>query len=452
MGREFGFDEVRRTALALSRFLLERSEKSRPTVALNYDLSFLCDRLAREAARVLTGQGISVLFPVKNATEAAFSLVLAEIGITAGISLSAAGAKPGSRKMRLFNEKGAPVLPSWVLLIENEVRRLPADLDIKPSYPVRELIDDQDYFPAYRSFLEKLVDFNRLRSSGLRTVVLPGSTGNREYLDKILQENGLESVVLPGSAEYAAGGCQYRPSPAELGKLAGCIREKRAELGIALGGDGRGFWLLDAAGRRLSVSFLQAALAEYLIASGKMAGPLVKTVDSTMLLDRVAVSTGQKLYEAPCGENYLADMLSSRHAALAFSENSASIMGAGIYCADGLLFSLLAHEMIADYAKSPAQILRSAAGRFGPSYSRKAVVNAGNRGVELFRQMTEKHELPFIPGDPKLNWLDGLKAVFADGWFIVRPTSRSGYFQVRSEALTAKKAGILLNLGRNLLG
>jgi len=451
MGRDFNFAGVRKLALALSLFLQAHRQKKAPLIVLNFDQSCLADRYAGEMAKIFSRQGLPVLISERYAPAGAMARAIIDNRGSAGITLAACGRL--EKRVLLYQHSGAPAMPSWRLMVENEAGHLPPGLDIKPCYPAREMIREKDLTAPYLSYLQSRVDFSLLRRVKPRIVLDLNSGSARDCLDGILRENGLEPIMTPPKIEKKTGSEKSSFNAADCRALAGMVVENKADLGAAISADGRCFRFFEQNGKPAAGRYLISALVSYLLETKNNPGPLVKSANSSLLIDAVAASFSLPVYESAPGEKFLADLAAAKKAAFAVDEVESMVMGDDSPCADAILFALFVLQMTSAAGKSLGEILRHTKRRFGKTLQARLVLRPGQRGIELYQEIVSGRMPAKIPGNPKkVKLLGGIKACFPEGWFFLRRNFESGVFTLRVEAFGAGERARLVTLGRSVLG
>src|SRR6266700_2276949 len=126
----------------------------------------------------------------------------------------------------------------------------------------------------------------------------------KRTLPRNLDIGGLRVVV------DCANGATYRVAPAALGELGAealCqkVREVRADIGIALDGDGDRVIIADEKGHLIDGDQLMAVVAESWLRDGRLSKPgIVSTVMATLGLERHLAGLGLSLARTPVGDRY----------------------------------------------------------------------------------------------------------------------------------------------------
>jgi phosphoglucosamine mutase len=139
-------------------------------------------------------------------------------------------------------------------------------------------------------------------------------------------------------------------SPAQRAEL---VRERRADLGIALDGDADRVVLADEAGRMIDGDQILALIADTWQAEGRLrGGAVVATVMSNMGLERHLRGLGLGLLRAPVGDRYVGERMREAGCNLGGEQSGHMIMADFGTTGDGLVAALQVLARLAE--KRPA--------------------------------------------------------------------------------------------------
>jgi len=205
MGEEFTFQNVRIVVQAIANFLKKKFD-SKISVVVNYDTRFLSDRFALEAAKVLSHNRIHVYLTDRDAPSQAQSFQIISRKAQGGINFTASFNPSEYNGLKFNGETGAPALPEVTDQIEEEIRNLSHQYSSCPYYPKSEFIEKIDLQHEYLDDIQKKIDFDVIRKSGIKIGVDLLYGTSREYLDEILEENHIPIVELHGYIDPYFGG------------------------------------------------------------------------------------------------------------------------------------------------------------------------------------------------------------------------------------------------------
>src|SRR3954469_23456 len=158
---EFTFSNVRLTAEAIGRYA--RAQNPSPTILVGYDTRFASENFGREAARVLTSQGIRVSLCSRAVPTPAVALTIMKQKLDGAVNITASH-NPGEYSgIKFSGSDGAPALPNVTGTIESGIEALQKSNWEFSAPPNDSLMSPVDIGPAYLKDLASKVDFPKIR-------------------------------------------------------------------------------------------------------------------------------------------------------------------------------------------------------------------------------------------------------------------------------------------------
>ncbi|MEO6392437.1 MAG: phosphoglucomutase/phosphomannomutase family protein, partial [Pyrinomonadaceae bacterium] len=275
----------------------------------------------------------------------------------------------------------------------------------------------------------------------------------RGYLDGVLRQHGVEVETIHDWRDVMFGGRSPEPDSDHLDVLRATMAERGCALGLATDGDGDRFGVVDRDGTFITPNQLIAILTDYLADSRGWTEGVARSVATSHLVDRVAKARGIPVHETPVGFKFIGELI-NRNEIILGGEESAGMSIKGHYPEkDGIIACLLAAEAVAARGVSLTEQLNEI-------YARVGRVESGRIGVRLTPEVAAKlkEKLAQEPSDiagrkiEKINRLDGVKFLFADGsWLLLRPSGTEPVVRVYAESESASDLEVLLEQGREFL-
>ena len=321
-------------------------------IIVGFDTRFLSDRYARDVARVLAANGFTVYLSQADCPTPAISYAVRHRQAAAGIVITASHNAPRYNGIKLKAAYGGSALPEQsrqveVYLNDNEERgRGPNLMDWDVARDMN-LIERFNPLPAYYEHLRTLINFDAIAENPPRVVVDSMHGAGRGVIKGILQGTGCEVTEIRGEMNPGFGGTHPEPIGQNLGALAGAISTGFGNLGLATDGDADRIGAMDERGNFVDPHKIMALALQYLVEERGWGGPVVRTVSTTRMIDRLARRYGLPVYETPVGFNHIADHM-LREDVLIGGEESGGISFKGhIPEGDGILMGLLLVEIVA---------------------------------------------------------------------------------------------------------
>src|SRR5690606_35885080 len=105
----------------------------------------------------------------------------------------------------------------------------------------------------------------------------------------------------------------------------------------------------------------------YLAENRGWTGDVIKTVSTTMMINRIAAAHGLTVHETPVGFNHIADYMLNGDVLIGGEESGAISIKGHIPEGDGILMGLLLLEIIADAGVPLHEIVADLQAQYGPT-------------------------------------------------------------------------------------
>lgn len=441
IARDFTFANVERVAAAVAAYLHEAGVAAKGVVVA-YDNRFLAEHFAATVAEVLRRWGIPVYFPARSVPTPTAAFAIKKLGTGGAVMLTASHNPPEYCGIKFIPEYAGPALPEVTSRIETLIGEQPEAPVVSSPAPLYEFDPREDYF----RHLLGLIDGEMIRRAGLKIIVDPMFGAGSGYLEAILERLGARVTTIHNWRDPLFGGGLPDPVPGRLGELREQVLASGAHLGLALDGDADRLGIIEADGSFVSPNQILALLAFHLLEKRGWRGPLVRTVATTHLLDRIATAYGEKVFETPVGFKYIGAYLRERGCICGGEESGGLSIRGHVPEKDGILAGLLTAEIAATYGKPLRALLEDLTARFGQLVSKR--VDYHTTPEEKERVLKELRE--FNPEEfarekvVRRNRVDGVKLELANGaWFLIRASGTEPVFRVYVEAPTPEMVDAL---------
>jgi phosphoglucosamine mutase len=256
----------------------------------------------------------------------------------------------------------------------------------------------------------------RLTLDGLRIVVDCAHGAAYKVAPTVLWELGAEVVpigVAPDGFNINRGCGSTAP-----GELAELVRERRADLGIALDGDADRLVLVDEAGRLIDGDQILALIAGSWKAEGRLRGEaVVATVMSNMGLERHLKGLGLALLRTAVGDRYVGERMREVGCNLGGEQSGHMIMTDFGTTGDGLIAALQVLAVLVEERRPASEVCR----RFTPLPQR--LVNVRYTGASPLKDAAVQREI--AAHEEKLG---------DRGRILIRPSGTEPVIRVMAEA------------------
>jgi len=428
-------------------------------MVVGFDTRFLSDRYAADVARVLAANGYTVFLAQADAPTPAISYAVHHLGAIAGAVITASHNAPRYNGIKLKAAYGGAALPEQshrveVYLNDNEERgRGPNLMDWEQARKLG-LIERFNPIPAYYDHLRTLINFDIIAERPPRVVVDSMHGSGREVIKGILKGTGCEVHEIRGEMNPGFGGTHPEPIARNLGAMATAIGTGFGDLGLATDGDADRIGAMDGHGRFVDPHKIMALALRYLVEKRDWRGPVVRTVSTTRMIDRLAKKYDLSIYETPVGFNHIADYMLKEDVLIGGEESGGISFKGNIPEGDGILMGLLLVEMVAALRTPLHELVDDLLEDVGPAfYERKdqrlsTPVAKDKMTLRLLNEAPDK-----IGGETVQDVLtiDGVKYIMSDdSWLLIRPSGTEPVLRVYAEGRTPEMVQALLRFGEDV--
>lgn len=456
----FTFGNLRLVAQAIADYVLEMTEGDRtPEVVIGFDTRFLSDRYAAEVARVMAGNGIVAWLTRADAPTPAVSYAVVDKGAEAGVMITASHNAPRYNGVKLKSAHGAAASPQQALRVEahleanQEIAHGPNLIDYQYAVD-HELIRRFDPAWAYYEHLGTLVDLDIISNGELRVVADPMYGSGRRCIREMLARTRSHVHEIRGEMNPGFGGIHPEPVARYQRALASAIQAGHGRIGIATDGDGDRVGAMDEKGCFVDPHHIFALVLRYLVEKRRWSGSVVKSVSTTMMVNRLADKYGLALHETPVGFNHIADLMIQDDVLIGGEESGGISIKGHIPEGDGVLIGLLLLELVAHAGVPLSELVADIQRVAGPTcYTRN--------DLRLRHPVDKRDMVNRLSQNPpgrlagvevvEVTTNDGVKYHLADqSWLLIRPSGTEPVLRVYAEAPEPAMVQELIDYGRQI--
>ena len=444
IGDDFTFANVRRVADAAGRVLA--ADHPGGTVLIGYDTRFEASAFAAAVAEVLASHGLTVR--VSNAycpTPALCWSVSRNEDAVGGVMLTASHnpAPYLGFKLRMADGGASPV---------SFTDRVEAALSDEPP-TARGTFETFDLVGPYLAELVGFVDGELIRAAGLKVAVDPLFGAGRSYLAQTLRSLGVEVTELHGEANPGFGGLHPEPIPPHIDEARGFVRDHGLDAAFITDGDADRIGAADRSGAFVNPHRILALVAQHLIQDRGMSGRIVKTLSTSVIVDRIAAVLGAPVTTTPVGFKWIYEEMAKGDVLLGGEESGGIGVPAHVRERDGLLMSLLLAEMMAQRGCGLGELVDDLLAITGPMEYGRVDLRLDAAVKDAFVASWPTLSLAEVAGLPVRETVrvDGIKFLLPDdGWLLMRASGTEPLVRIYAEASTTDEVQRLLAFGRAL--
>jgi len=233
------------------------------------------------------------------------------------------------------------------------------------------------------------------------------------------------------------------------------VREIGADVAIINDGDADRLGLGDEHGNFINQLQVYALLAMYFLEVRGERGPIVKTLSTTSMLNKLGRIYGVPIYETGVGFKYVAPKMLETNALIGGEESGGYAFRGHVPERDGILAGLYILDLMVRLGKTPSQLIEHLYGLVGPHYYDRVDKRFEAEQREATRQRILDANPPTIGGlgVTGLDTTDGFKFCLADGgWMLIRFSGTEPILRVYCETTQQDRVQPILKDGLRIAG
>jgi len=464
---DFTFENVRRCAEGVARYVVDRGEQAKGVV-LAYDRRFASEHFAAAAAEVLLAYEIPIAYATSAVPTQMSSYEVVQRGAAAGVVITASHNPWTDNGFKVKSPTGAAAGPELLAVLERTIagnggaaipRRPFADAE------AAGLVERYDPYPGYEQFIRRTVDMDALKAADVAVLVDPMWGAGAGWLSRLLAGGRIRVTELHTERNPYFGGVNPEPIRPNIDEALGIVAAGGFDLGLLLDGDADRAGAVDERGVFIHQLQVYGLLMYYLVEHRGMHAPVVKSVNTTSMAERLGQRYGIAVHETPVGFKYVGPRMIETGAMYGGEESGGYGFGMHLPERDGIYADLLLLDLF---------LRERAAGRWpvsraiehlheiaGPSFYQRVDIHV-DRAIypsvkeRLLVELVDKAPAE-LAGQPvtktvELTTGDGFKFFIADGsWLLVRFSGTEPLVRVYTEATSQPVADACVAAGEALV-
>ena len=369
IAEDYTFDNVRRAAQGFATYL-KAHDLAEKGVVVGYDQRFDSDLFAEAAAEVMAGNGINVWLTSHNTPTPVISYSIVEREAGGAINITASHNPPTDNGFKVRDPFGGAIAPDGLKEIENYI----PDIQDVQRITIKEaeskgLVQRWDPDPAYITHIGELVDLDKLRNAGLKILIEPMWGNGAGWFPRLI--GGGNNTIWEVHAERNPIFPEMqRPEPIQPNIDVALRRttEVGADVLLIMDGDADRMGIGDENGVFVDQLRIFGLLAYYLLEVRGLRGPIVKTISSTSMLNRLGKIYGVDVHETGVGFKYIAPKVLETNALIGGEESGGYAFRGNVPERDGILGNLYFIDFMLQTSKTPSQLVETLFEKMGQSY------------------------------------------------------------------------------------
>lgn len=456
VGEDYTFASVRRCTQGFASYLAEEGFQDR-WVVVGHDRRYQAEQFAAAAAEVLAGNGFKVYLTDGPTPTPVIAYSVVDKKAAAAINITASHNPYTDNGFKVRDENGGAVDPEGLLRIE---KNIPESEDSAKRTPLKDAIEVGkivmfDAAPVYITHLQTLIDLQPIKDAGLRVMVDPMWGNGAGWFPRLIGGGATEVFEIhqdrnPNFPEMT----RPEPIPPNVDVGLKATLEHKADVLIINDGDADRLGIGDEKGQFVNQLRVYALMAYYLLEIRGLRGPIVKTLSTTTMLEKLGKIYDVPVYNTGVGFKYVAPKMLETDAMIGGEESGGYAFRGNVPERDGILAGLYFLDFMVKMNMKPSELLEVLFEKVGAHYyDRIDTPFKGDRTEKI--QRIESAD-PETIGGLKVTGLvtvDGYKFELEDGgWLLIRFSGTESIIRVYCETTYPDRVNAILRDGLKIAG
>ncbi len=444
IAEDFTYFNLRRVADAAGRVFA--ADNPGGLIYVGHDTRFEAAAFARAAAEVLASHGLRVRVTDRYCPTPALCWTVAHDDEAVGGVMLTASHNPAEYlgfKLRMSDGGASPV--SFTDRVEAELKT--AAPTERGEYEVVDLMG------PYLTSLRSLVDAEAIAAAGLKVAVDPLYGAGQGYLADMLRSLGVDVTEIHHELNPGFAGLHPEPIPPHIDEVRALVRERGLDAAFITDGDADRIGAADRTGAFVNPHRIICLVARHLYQDKGQRGTIVKTLSTSVLVDRLGAKLGIEVITTPVGFKWIYEEMARGGVMLGGEESGGIGIPSHVRERDGLLMALMLTEMMAQHHKGLGELVDDLIALTGPMEYLRVDLKLDPAVKDAFVASWPGLAPTEIAGlaVSRIIREDGIKFLLPDdAWLLMRASGTEPLIRIYAEASTMGVVDELLAAGRGM--
>jgi alpha-D-glucose phosphate-specific phosphoglucomutase len=457
VAEDYTFDNVRRCSQGFANYLIKGGNQGKEVV-VGHDKRFSGENFAAATAEVLAANGFKVWLTDGATPTPVISYAVVDKKAVGAVNITASHNPPTDNGFKVRDPNGGAIDPDGLKKIEALIPDDVADVKRK-AYKDAEAdgsIVKFDASIAYIEHLKDLIDLQPIKDAGL-TVMFDAMWGNGAGWFSRLLAGGKTKVLEIHNTRNPSFPEMKRPEPIQPNVDVGlqATVDNHANVLLITDGDADRVGFGDENGKFIDQLRACGLLAYYLLEVRGERGPIVKTLSTTTMLNKLGKIYGVEVVETGVGFKYVAPKMVELNAMIGGEESGGYAFRGNVPERDGILAGLYMLDFMVRTGKKPTELLKMLFDKVGGEhfYDRIDTPFKGDKQEKIDRILAANPETIGGLKVTELVTTDGFQFRLEDGgWMLIRFSGTEPIIRVYCETMHKDKVQAILQDGLKIAG
>ncbi len=456
VAENYTFANVRRCTQGFAAYLKDEGLQD-SWVVVGHDRRYQGELFAAAVAEVLVGNGFNVYLTDGPTPTPVISYAVVDKKAVAAINVTASHNPYTDNGFKVRDENGGAIDPEGLTRIE---KHIPDTEDQVNRTVLSDALESGklQYFdaaPPYIENIQKLIDLQPIKDAGLRVLVDPMWGNGVGWFPRLIGGGKTEVFEIhqernPNFPEMD----RPEPIPPNVDVGLNATQDYNADVLLINDGDADRIGIGDENGEFVNQLRVYGLLAYYLLEVRGQRGPIVKTLSTTTMLDKLGKIYDVPVYNTGVGFKYVAPKMVEVDAMIGGEESGGYAFKGNVPERDGILAGLYFLDFMVKMKMKPSELLEVLFDKVGAHYyDRIDTPFKGDRAEKINRIENANPETIGGLKVTDLVTVDGYKFVLEDGgWLLIRFSGTEPIIRVYCETTHGDRVEAILNDGLSIAG
>ena len=457
VAEDYTFDNVRRCAQGFANYLNETGKQGQ-SVVVGHDKRFSGEHFAAAVAEVLAANGFKIWLTDGATPTPVISYAVVDKKAAGAVNITASHNPPTDNGFKVRDPNGGAIDPEGLKKIE---ALIPDEIIDAKRVPLTQALADGsvqmlDASINYIEHVKKLIDLQPIKDAGL-TVMVDAMWGNGAGWFPRLIGGGKTKIIEIHNERNPSFPEMKRPEPIQpnVDKGLEATIANKADVLLINDGDADRVGFGDENGQFIDQLRAYGLLAYYLLEVRGQRGPIVKTLSTTTMLNKLGKIYSVDVVETGVGFKYVAPKMLELDGLIGGEESGGYAFRGNVPERDGILAGLYFLDMMVRTGKKPTELLKLLFEKVGGEhfYDRIDTPFTGDKQEKIDKILAAN---PATIGGLKVTELvtvDGYQFRLEDGgWLLIRFSGTEPIIRVYCETMHSEKVKAILQEGLRIAG
>ncbi len=456
VAEDYTFDNVRRCTQGFADYLHELGTADKGTV-IGYDQRYRSEHFAAAAAEVMAANGIRVWLTDGPTPTPVISYSVVAKGACGAVNITASHNPSTDNGYKVRDETGGAIAPDNLKRIETLIPAIDGVKRVRLNDALEQgMVSYFDGGPDYLAQIGRLIDVQPIRDAGLRIVVDCMWGNGIGWFTRILG-GGKTEIIEIHNQRHPLFPEMIRPEPIPPNVDAGLARARElgADVVIMNDGDADRLGIGDEHGRFIDQLRVFGLLGYYFLQVRGERGPIVKTISTTKMLNKLGKLYGVPIHETGVGFKYIAPKFTETRALLGGEESGGYAFRGHVPERDGILAGLYLLDMMVRLDRKPSELIELLFSKVGAHHYLRIDNRfpAQDKASILARVAAARPNTIAGMAVTDIVTVDGHQFLMEDGgWLLIRFSGTEPIIRIYCETTREDKVDRILQDGMQIAG